>query len=89
MKTLKLCQFASLTLLMLSGWSSTWAQITPSADAYTNSADPTTNYGGATTLDVDGAAETSYIQFNLASIPRRRRDRSGDPETLRERNQLG
>jgi hypothetical protein len=45
------------------------AQITPSGDAYTNSAAPTTNYGAATLLSVDGAAETTYIKFNLASIP--------------------
>src|SRR5580693_3782163 len=45
------------------------AQITPSADAYTNTADPTTNYGAKTLLDVDGATQITYIQFNLASIP--------------------
>jgi hypothetical protein len=45
------------------------AQITPSADAYTNTADPTTNYGAATLLDVKSASETAYIRFNLASIP--------------------
>jgi hypothetical protein len=45
------------------------AQITPLGDAFTNSADPTTNYGAATLLEVDGATATTYIQFNLASIP--------------------
>jgi len=45
------------------------AQITPLGDAYTNTADSTTNYGAATTLAVDGAKEITYIQFNLASIP--------------------
>jgi len=45
------------------------AQITPSADAYTNTASPSTNYGSATTLGVDGATQIAYIQFNLASIP--------------------
>jgi hypothetical protein len=45
------------------------AQITPSADSYTNTVDPTTNYGAKTLLDVDGASQITYIQFNLASIP--------------------
>lgn len=45
------------------------AQITPSRDSYTNSADSSTNYGAAALLSVNGAKETSYIQFNLASIP--------------------
>jgi len=45
------------------------AQVTPSADAYTNTATPTTNYGSKPALDVDGAAQISYIRFNLASIP--------------------
>jgi hypothetical protein len=45
------------------------AQITPSADAYINTADPTTNYGASTLLDVKGSSETTYIQFNLSSIP--------------------
>jgi hypothetical protein len=47
----------------------THAQITPSQDAFTNSADPTTNYGANVLLEVDGASEISYIAFNLASIP--------------------
>jgi hypothetical protein len=48
-----------------------YAQITPSADAYTDTATatPTKNYGATTTLFVDGATDVSYIQFNLASIP--------------------
>jgi len=45
------------------------AQITPSGDAYTNSASPTTKYGTKTLLDVDGASQIAYIQFNLGSIP--------------------
>jgi hypothetical protein len=45
------------------------AQITPSIDSYTNSAAPTTNYGAKTLLDVDGATQISYIQFDLGSIP--------------------
>jgi hypothetical protein len=45
------------------------AQITPVGDSYTNTADPTTIYGAKTLLDVDGASQITYIQFNLASIP--------------------
>jgi len=56
-----------LFVLLLSA--SVHAQITPSADAYTNSAAPTTSYGAATLLYVNGATEIAYIQFNLASIP--------------------
>jgi Chaperone of endosialidase len=46
-----------------------FAQITPSQDAYTNSASPTTNFGANTLLDVEGATQTTYIQFNMGSIP--------------------
>ena len=45
------------------------AQITPVGDSYTNSAAPTTNYGAKTTLNVNGATQASYIQFDLTSIP--------------------
>ncbi len=51
------------------GASLAYGQITPSADAYTNSAAPATNYGANVLLDVDGATQAAYIQFNLASIP--------------------
>jgi hypothetical protein len=51
------------------GVSLAYGQITPSADSYTNTAAPTTNYGANTLLDVDGATQATYIQFNLASIP--------------------
>jgi len=56
-----------LFILLLS--SVVHAQITPLGDSYTNSADPTTNYGAKTLLDVDGATQYTYIQFDLASIP--------------------
>ena len=46
-----------------------YAQITPLGDSYTNTADPATNYGTKTLLDVDGATQIAYIQFDLASIP--------------------
>ncbi len=70
MKNLKL-QFLSALILFLSLLSSVgaYAQITPSQDAFTNSASPTTNFGANVLLNVSGAKEISYIQFNLASIP--------------------
>jgi hypothetical protein len=72
MKNLKTrLRFVSLLSLILLAWATTaaYAQITPLGDAYTNSADPTTNYGSKTLLDVDGTTQITYIQFNLASIP--------------------
>jgi hypothetical protein len=54
-------------LLMLSV--SALAQITPLADSYTNTAASTTNYGARTTINVDGATQTGYIQFDLSEIP--------------------
>ena len=50
-------------------WSSAHAQITPSADSYTVTGDPTTNYGAKPLLDVESPSQTTYIQFNLSSIP--------------------
>ncbi|MGB7332311.1 MAG: DNRLRE domain-containing protein, partial [Terriglobales bacterium] len=58
--------FLSLSLLP---WTAAYAQITPLSDSYIDTATPTTNYGSKTLLDVDGATQTTYIQFNLASIP--------------------
>jgi hypothetical protein len=64
-------RFVSLLPVIFLAWMTTMAhaQITPLGDAYTNTADPTTNYGAKTLLDVDGATQITYIQFNLASIP--------------------
>src|SRR5580704_8643972 len=61
-------RLVSLALLVFL-WSAAYAQITPLGDSYINTADPTTNYGAKTLLDVDGAAQITYIQFNLSSIP--------------------
>jgi len=58
-----------LLFLGLFAWTAAHAQITPLGDAYVNTADPTTNYGSKTLLDIDAASQTTYIQFNLASIP--------------------
>src|SRR5271169_401736 len=45
------------------------AQITPSADSYTNTGSPTTNFGSTITLNVDSPSQTTFIQFDLSSIP--------------------
>ncbi len=50
-------------------WTTAYGQLTPSSDAYTNTGTPTKNYGAATLLDVESASQTTYIQFNLSSIP--------------------
>jgi len=68
MKNLKTA-LAALSFSILGMVTSAHAQITPSADAYTNTAAPTTNYGAKTLLDVDGASQITYIQFNLSSVP--------------------
>ncbi|MFY9845199.1 MAG: DNRLRE domain-containing protein [Terriglobales bacterium] len=69
MKTLKTqLRLASLlSLILLTG--TAYGQLTPSGDAYTNTADPTTNYGAQKLLDVESASQTTYIQFNLSSLP--------------------
>ena len=67
-RNLQLIALSSLCVLALLAATSQ-AQITPSQDAYTNSADPTTNFGANVLLDVDGASQIAYIQFNLASVP--------------------
>ncbi len=71
MKNLKI-QFAVLLLSTVCLLTGAYGQITPSQDAYTNSADPTTNYGTAVTLGVVSSAtsiQSTYIQFDLSSIP--------------------
>ena len=65
---MRLVQMLVLLLLLFS-WVGAYGQITPSADAFTNTAAATTNYGANVLLSVNGAKEISYIQFNLASIP--------------------
>jgi trimeric autotransporter adhesin len=53
------------TLCLLTG---AYGQFTPSQDAYTNTADPTTNYGASKLLDVE-STQTTYIQFDLSAMP--------------------
>src|SRR5579863_3162905 len=44
------------------------AQLTPIGDAYTNTGSSSTNYGANALLNLT-TSETTYIQFNLSSIP--------------------
>ncbi len=70
MNKLRLLASSSLMVLTLVfGTSLAYGQITPSADAYINSAAPAMNYGANVLLNVNGATQSAYIQFNLASIP--------------------
>jgi hypothetical protein len=62
-------RIASLLSLILLACAAAFGQLTPSQDAFTSTADPTTNYGAKTLLDVESASQTAYIQFNLSSIP--------------------
>jgi hypothetical protein len=62
-------QFAAILLFTLCGCITAYGQITPSGDAYTNTATPTTNLGTKPLLDVESASQTTYIQFDLSSIP--------------------
>jgi hypothetical protein len=69
LKIRKLQFLTALVLFGLFSWTVAHAQLTPLGDSYINTASPTTNYGSKTLLDVDGASQTTYIQFNLGSIP--------------------
>src|SRR5208337_2815667 len=69
MKNLTLqLRLASLLSLILLACTAAYGQLTPSGDSYTNTATPTTNYGAKTVLDVE-SSQTTFIQFNLSSIP--------------------
>jgi len=65
-RQLQLTILSLSTLCLLTG---TDGQITPSGDAYTNTADPTTNYGAKPLLDVESASQNAYVQFDLSSLP--------------------
>ncbi len=45
------------------------AQVTPSDDSYTLSSTPATNYGTKNTLLVESAGATTFLRFDLTSIP--------------------
>jgi hypothetical protein len=69
MKNLTLqLRLASLLSLILLACTAGYGQLTPSGDSYTNTASPNTNYGAKTTLDVE-STQTTFIQFDLSSIP--------------------
>ena len=66
----RLSTISALTLLLITFSAlSALAQITPSDDAYVNSAAPTANYGAATTLSLSSAADTGFIRFDLTAVP--------------------
>jgi hypothetical protein len=70
MKNFKVQLLSTLVpFLCLFSWVGAYGQITPSGDAYTNTAGATTNYGANGLLNVSGATEVSYIRFDLRSIP--------------------
>jgi len=69
MKNSKLQVLPILVLLLCMLPGGAFGQITPSQDAFTNTEAASTNYGANVLLDVNGAKEIVYIQFNLASIP--------------------
>ncbi len=69
LKGQKLQLLPALLLFLSLSASTAHAQITPLGDSYIDTADPTKNYGAQKTLNIDGASQTTYIQFNLASIP--------------------
>ncbi len=62
-------QLALLILFATSLSGRIYAQLTPSADSYTNTGSSSTNYGANVLLDVVGGSQITYIQFNLSSIP--------------------
>jgi hypothetical protein len=62
-------RFTTILLVTICGCMAAYGQITPSGDAYTDTATPTTNLGSKPLLDVESASQTTYIQFDLSSIP--------------------
>jgi trimeric autotransporter adhesin len=61
-------RLASLLSLILLACMAAYGQLTPTGDSYTNTAASTTNYGTKTLLDLE-STQTTFIQFNLESIP--------------------
>ncbi len=60
MKNLK-SQLLVLLLSLGCLLSGAYAQLTPSADSYTNTADPTTNFGTKTLLDVESGSHLRLL----------------------------
>jgi hypothetical protein len=69
MNRFRIASSALLAFTFVFGASLVHGQLTPSADAYTNTASPATNYGTAATLNVESASQTAYIRFDLSAIP--------------------
>jgi len=69
MKNFKNWTLLTVLTLMLASLSIAHGQNTPTDDAYINTASPTTNFGSATTLSVVNPSDTTYITFDLSSIP--------------------
>jgi len=45
------------------------AQVTPNADAYISTLQPSTNFGGAAVLNLQSGKMTSFVRFDLSSVP--------------------
>ena len=70
MKNMK--QLSLIAFVLLFSSTASFAQVTPSDDAYTSSTATATNYGTAITLSVSAtttATTTTFIRFDLSSIP--------------------
>ena len=64
-----LCRRAAVLWFLLVVATVSYAQLTPSDDAYVNSTAASTNYGTATALDVSSVADTTFIRFSLTAVP--------------------
>src|SRR5438270_1336103 len=60
---------SQICILLLAFSAIAHAQLTPSDDGFTNAAAPTTKYGTAATLNLQPAAESAYLRFDLTAIP--------------------
>jgi hypothetical protein len=58
-----------MPLCIMAGLAAAHGQITPSQDAYIDTASPGINFGSATALGVVSPSQTAFIQFDLSPIP--------------------
>jgi hypothetical protein len=78
----------SLLGLFVFLWSTAQAQITPVGDTYTNTADPTSNYGAQTLLDCQWRwtrAKGDYIHPELYGAPAEKQIEWRHPEQITKR----
>ena len=62
--------FCALMMLVICGLAvGGSAQITPSDDSYILTSSPTVNFGAKTTLVVQGPGATTFVRFDLSSLP--------------------